>query len=345
MICDVRYVTKANKTNKLPQSYLIEKGVIKERKGMVLFTNNVAIFALLYRLFILVSVNSECDDDSDCGGYLLYVCCGKVKGVCRATSCLNKFCRTDNECYNQNDRLVCCGNKCVFGSNCAGRSCSLDSDCSVNQACCHSKCVAETNCAGRSCSLDSHCSANQVCCHSKCLRKSSCLGQRCTFDSDCSSNQTCCDSKCITGKDCLRQRCNFNSDCSSGQSCCSGTCKDGLTCISKSCLSEKNCQATEICCRGTCSSECKHVGYIVGPIVAFLVVLLIIAIFLVYRRRQAKRRQPMTMDITSNVNAPNDNTGITSSICEPDYPLYQPQGQAFDQPSEICTADEPLLPC
>ena len=151
--------------------------------------------------------------------------------------------------------------------------------------------------------------------------------------------------ECITGKDCLRQRCNFNSDCSSGQSCCSGTCKDGLTCISKSCLSEKNCQATEICCRGTCSSECKHVGYIVGPIVAFLVVLLIIAIFLVYRRRQAKRRQPMTMDITSNVNAPNDNTGITSSICEPDYPLYQPQGQAFDQPSEICTADEPLLPC
>ena len=96
-------------------------------------------------------------------------------------------------------------------------------------------------------------------------------------------------SKCTTGKNCLRQRCyNFNSDCSSGQSCCSGNCTEGLTCIGKSCISERNCQAAEICCWGTCSKvKCKDssIAYFVGPIAAFLVIVLIMAIFLVYRRR------------------------------------------------------------
>ena len=215
---------------------------------------------------------------------------------------------------------------------------------SVNKVCCHSKCVQESNCARRSCSF-----ADQVCCHLKCDQGSSCLGQRCTFDSDCSANQACFNSKCNTGKNCLRQRCyNFNSDCSSGQSCCSGNCTEGLTCIGKSCISEKNCQAADICCWGTCSKvKCKDSGIacFVGPIAAFLVIVLIIAIFLVYRRRRVTRRRPVSRDITSNITAPTHDAGITINILEEDYPLYQPQRPTFDQHFESNTESEQLLPC
>lgn len=280
----------------------------------------VALFALFDCMFIFVRVIGGCSDDGDCASD--WVCCGTgswFDGVCRLESCFNRFCRTNTECANQKDSLICCGNRCVFGSNCASRSCSIDSDCSVNQACCHSKC----------------------------LRRSSCLSKRCTFDSDCSANQACCNSKCIIGNDCFGQRCNFNSDCSSGQSCCSGSCKDGLTCIGKSCISETNCQAAEICCRGTCSSDCNHVEYIVWPIAAFLVVVfLIIVILLIYRRRQAKRRQlTTTRDLTLNITTPTDNTGITNSILEEDYPLYQPQWSTFDQQFEHFSENEQLLQC
>ena len=279
--------------------------------------SSMKIVALFDCMFIFVRIIGGCSDDGDCGSG---VCCGTgswFDGVC-LESCFNHFCRTDNECANRKDRLICCGNRCVFGSNCASRSCSMDSDCSANQACCHSKC----------------------------LQRSSCFGQKCTFDSDCSANQACCNSKCIEGNDCFGQRCNFNSDCSSGQSCCSGNCKDGLTCIGKSCISETNCQATEVCCRGTCSTDCKNVEYIVWPIAAFLaVVFLIIVILLIYRRRQAKRRQPTTRDITSNITAPTDNTGITSSILKENYPLYQTQGPTFDQQFENFSENEQLLQC
>ena len=314
-----------DETKKLPQSYLIEPErrdtVLREGRVMASSMKIVALFALFDCMFIFVTIIGGCSDDGDCGRNSEWVCCGTgswFDGVCRLESCFNQFCRTDNECANDKDRLICCGNRCVFGSNCASRSCSMDSDCSANQACCHSKCS----------------------------RRSSCFGQRCTFDSDCSANQACCNSKCIEGNNCFGQRCNFNSDCSSGQSCCSGKCKDGLTCIGKSCISETNCQATEVCCRGTCSSDCKHVEYIVWPIVAFLaVVFLIIVILLIYRRRQAKRRQPTTRDITSNITAPTDNTGITSNIPEEDYPLCQPQGPTFDQQLENFSENEQLLQC
>ena len=292
--------------------------ILRERRVIVSSMKIVALFALFDYMFIFVRIIGGCSDDVDCGSG---VCCGTgswFDGVCRLESCFNHFCRTDNECANQKDRLICCGNRCVFGSNCASRSCSMDSDCSANQACCQSKC----------------------------LRRSSCFGQRCTFDSDCSANQACCNSKCIKGNDCFGQRCNCNSDCSSGQSCGSGNCKDGLTYIGKSCISETNCKATEVCCRGTCSSDCKHVEYIVWPIAAFLaVVFLIIVILLIYRRRQAKRRHPTTRGITSNIAAPTDNTGVTSSILEEDYPFYQPQGPTFDQQFENFSENEQLLQC
>ena len=181
------------------------------------------------------------------------------------------------------------------------------------------------------------------------FKGSSCLGQRCTFDSDCSANQACCNSKCITGKNCLRQSCDFNSDCSSGQSCCSANCTNGLTCIGKSCISDKNCQATEICCRGTCSIVgCKDsglVGYIVGPIAAFLVILLIIAIFFLYRQRNVKRRQLMSSDQTSNITAPKlHNTEVTSSITGQDNPLYQLQRPPSDQQTEHLNTERIQLP-
>ena len=63
------------------------------------------------------------------------------------------------------------------------------------------------------------------------------------------------------------------------------------------------------------------------------------------RRRQAKRRQPTSRDITSNITSPTDNTGITSSILKEDYPLYQPQGPTFDQQFENFSENEQLLQC
>ena len=256
---------------------------MKERKGMAPFMKNVVFFALFANLFILVSADSRCADNSLSHSRQYkctenYVCC--ADGECHPKTCFNIFSRQDKDCTNQRDKLICCGNRCVFGSNFAGWSCSLDSDCSVNQVYCRSKCV--------------------------------------------------------------RRRCNFTSDCSSGQSCCSGNCREGLTCIGKSCRSKKNCQAAEICCRGTFS---KVIAYFVGSIAAFLVIVLIIAIFLVYRRRRATRRRPVSRDITSNITAPTHNAGITINILEEDYPLYQLQRPTFDQHFESNTESEQLLPC
>ena len=91
----------------------------------------------------------------------------------------------------------------MFGSNCAGSSCSLDSDCSANQVCCHSKCVLENRCIGERCVLNSYCRANQECCNSVCVSGKSCSGRSCSMDSDCSANQVCCHSKCVQGSNCF----------------------------------------------------------------------------------------------------------------------------------------------
>ena len=130
---------------------------MKERKDIAPFMKNVV--ALFANLFILVSADSRCADNSLSHSRQYkstenYVCC--ADGECHPKTCFNIFCLQDKDCTNQRDKLICCGNRCVFGSNFAGWSCSLDSDCSVNQVCCHSKCVQESNCARRSCSFDSY---------------------------------------------------------------------------------------------------------------------------------------------------------------------------------------------
>ena len=142
-----------DETKKLPQSYLIEPErrdtVLREGRVMASSMKIVALFALFDCMFIFVTIIGGCSDDGDCSSDSEWVCCGtgsSFDGVCRLESCFNQFCRTDNECANDKDRLICCGNRCVFGSNCASRSCSMDSDCSANQACCHSKCSRRISC-------------------------------------------------------------------------------------------------------------------------------------------------------------------------------------------------------
>ena len=104
---------------------------MKERKDMAPFMKNVVFFALFANLFILVSADSRCADNSLSHSRQYkstenYVCC--EDGECHPKTCFNIFCLQDKDCTNQRDKLICCGNRCVFGSNFAGRSCSLDSD-------------------------------------------------------------------------------------------------------------------------------------------------------------------------------------------------------------------------
>ena len=104
---------------------------MKERKDMAPFMKNVVFFALFANLFILVSADSRCADNSlshsrQYKSTKNYVCC--ADGECHPKTCFNIFCLQDKDCTNQRDKLICCGNRCVFGSNFARRSCSLDSD-------------------------------------------------------------------------------------------------------------------------------------------------------------------------------------------------------------------------
>ena len=250
----------------------------------------IAFFALIGLSFISVSSTA-----GQCHCYHSHgFCCGDD---CVSQSCLDHFCRRDWDCSNNKDKLVCCANKCVFGSSCAGRSCSLESDCSVNQACCHSKCVQGINCAG----------------------------QRCVFDSDCSVNQACCYSKCVTEKNCLGQPCDSHSDCSSGQSCCNGKCKSGLSCIGEPCSSKSDCQVAESCCRETCSEDdCVNIAYIGIPVAVFV----LLFFFLIYRR-YSRRRKLMaannnTKEDSTELFTEGNTTSISEALVTQSNPVYQP---------------------
>ncbi|XP_044176406.1 tenascin-like [Acropora millepora] len=126
---------------------------------------------------------------------------------------------------------VCCKNQCVYGSNCLGESCSLDSQCSVGESCCSGKCRYGSNCLGNYCSTKSDCSAYEACCSGKCRSGYDCSGQSCTKKSDCSIYQACCSGKCRSGSGCSGQSCSMKSDCSSYEACCSGKCRSGYNCI------------------------------------------------------------------------------------------------------------------
>ena len=119
---------------------------------------------------------------------------------------------------------VCCKNQCVYGSNCLGESCSLDSQCSVGESCCSGKCRYGSNCLGKYCSTKSDCSTYQACCSGKCSYGSDCSGQSCSKKSDCSAYEACCSSKCRSRSDCSGYSCRSSNDCSVGQKCCSNTC-------------------------------------------------------------------------------------------------------------------------
>ena len=88
---------------------------MKERKDMAPFMKNVVFFALFANLFILVSADSRCADNSlshsrqykcteNC------VCC--ADGECHPKTCFNIFCLQGKDCTNQRDKLwkhVCLG--------------------------------------------------------------------------------------------------------------------------------------------------------------------------------------------------------------------------------------------
>ena len=119
---------------------------------------------------------------------------------------------------------VCCRNQCVYGSNCLYQSCSMDSDCSVNEACCSDKCRAGSDCIGQSCSKESDCSVNEACCSGKCHAGYGCLGKACSKKSDCSVGESCCRNVCKYDYDCSGYLCSSSNDCSIGQDCCDGVC-------------------------------------------------------------------------------------------------------------------------
>ena len=84
------------------------------REGRVM-ASSMKIVALFDCMFIFVTIVGGCSNDVDCSSES--VCCGTgswFDGVCRPESCFNQFCRTDNECANDKDRLICCGNRCVW---------------------------------------------------------------------------------------------------------------------------------------------------------------------------------------------------------------------------------------
>ncbi|XP_015758085.1 PREDICTED: keratin-associated protein 5-1-like [Acropora digitifera] len=126
---------------------------------------------------------------------------------------------------------VCCKNQCVYGSNCVGESCSLDSQCLVGESCCSSKCRYGSNCLGSYCATKSDCSANEACCSSTCRSGYDCSGQSCTTKSDCSTYQACCSGKCRYGSDCSGQSCSKKSDCSAYEACCSSKCRSRSDCM------------------------------------------------------------------------------------------------------------------
>ncbi|XP_078356216.1 uncharacterized protein LOC144641030 [Oculina patagonica] len=106
----------------------------------ILFRYAAMLIALI--AFSLLAVSDGCTSKSDCG------------------------------VFNQ----VCCSNECVSSSNCIGRYCSSDSDCSSGESCCNKKCKSGVHCEGSSCSTDSDCGipAWLNCCNGKCS-KDKCL--------------------------------------------------------------------------------------------------------------------------------------------------------------------------
>ena len=84
--------------------------ILRERRVMVSSTKIVALFALFGCMFIFVRIMGGSADDGDCSSEWVYCGTGsRFDGVCRLESCFNHFCRTDKECANQKDRLICCG--------------------------------------------------------------------------------------------------------------------------------------------------------------------------------------------------------------------------------------------
>lgn len=61
---------------------------------------------------------------------------------------------SDGWCTGCGFSKVCCNNECVYGSNCIGRYCILDSHCTSYESCCNNQCKSGSDCLGFSCSID-----------------------------------------------------------------------------------------------------------------------------------------------------------------------------------------------
>lgn len=106
-------------------------------------------------------------------------------------------CTYDSDCEGSVYPLVCCNSECVYFSSCANRSCSPDSNCSIDESCCSSVCVHGSGCIGLPCSSNSDCATGERCCDGEC--KFDCWGYSCSnasVESDCGDWMTCCYGTC-----------------------------------------------------------------------------------------------------------------------------------------------------
>ena len=85
---------------------------------------------------------------------------------CSLGSTSSAWCTGNSDCTSLNN--VCCNNECVYGSNCIGKYCTLDSHCSSHESCCNNQCKSGYDCLGFSCSIDSDCGNWESCCFGKC---------------------------------------------------------------------------------------------------------------------------------------------------------------------------------
>lgn len=89
------------------------------------------------------------------------------------------------------------------------------------------RCLDESSCLYQSCSMDSDCSVNEVCCSGMCQHGSDCLGKSCSTISDCSVGQCCCSNVCKC--DCSGYLpCSWRNNCSVGQYCWEGVCTNNV---------------------------------------------------------------------------------------------------------------------
>ena len=168
------------------------------------------------------------------------------------------------------------------------------------------------------------CRLGSVCCMGVC-EVTSCRGHYCVTSSDCSWGETCCGSQCAAESGCVGRSCTHNYDCDVGEKCCLDVCTDTEKC---NCNHDSECAIEEICCHGSCleKSGCSANSYrnpapvIVGSVFGSLVLLslILIFIFLIYRRRRNIPHNGSIQTGPVSVTTPNNTTQNvpTSRIAE-----------------------------